>query len=97
MLTVCFDMIINTTNIMLTFRMPKAKLSSYSAACCCFICCASCVCEQCVIHRFCSPQVVFEARSAVCAAIGEQARLSTGERKNFFINKLKSLQVKKSQ
>ena len=25
--------------------MPKAKLSSYTAACCCFKCCASCPCE----------------------------------------------------
>ena len=75
--------------------MPKAKLSSFTAACCCLICCMACACAQCVIHnKYECPQVVFDGQRAIVACIKEKERLDRAERKQYMLEKLNALQVR---
>ncbi len=57
------------------YRMPTAKLSSFTASCCCLICCLSCVCAQCIIHKHLCPEVIYDGQRAVIACIKEKERL----------------------
>jgi hypothetical protein len=74
--------------------MPSAKLNSFTAACCCLICCMSCVCPQCVIHKYQVPLVIFDGHRAMIDAIKEMERLDRAERKRYMLAKLQSLQVR---
>jgi hypothetical protein len=74
--------------------MPTARLSSYTAACCCLICCLSCACAQCIIHKHTCPEVIYDAQRAVVACIKEKERLDRAERKQYMLDKLKSLKVR---
>jgi hypothetical protein len=58
------------------------------------LCCLSCACAQCIIHKHTCPEVIFDAQRAVMSFIKEKERLDRDERKRYMLDKLKSLKVR---
>ena len=73
---------------------PAGILATASSACCCIICVVHCACQGCLLYRYHNLNETCQARKLHHSCMSETLRMTRDEKKNYFLTKLQSFQVK---